>query len=295
MGGAAGAPRRWRRLGAPARGAAVAAAATAAAAAAAAGGPRGAAAACLYVSDNTEYDLSPLAATPFFTYSEAAQSFRFALCADVAGTTCGGGAPSSSFAFSANIPCFKSYGRAMNATWRPLGEDPAAGIALTYGGGPVCGQFGAPTYTTWQLACDKTVPAGSLAGLALDKSVDGCSLTYSARTASACGSPHVTVLSSLGAGWIGLLSALGAAGVYLGAGVAYNRRVHGASGIEAIPNIDTWRKVGRTLAAGGAAAAGFLTCGRLGGGGGGYDRAGGLSAGGGDYVLTEDDGGATAL
>ena len=67
--------------------------------------------------------------------------------------------------------------------------------------------------------------------------------------------------AGLGGAWIGLAAAVVVIAGYLGGGIAYKRARLGASGIESIPNIDTWRCVGRVLccrAAGGARGAGYV-------------------------------------
>ena len=74
-----------------------------------------------------------------------------------------------------------------------------------------------------------------------------CTIIVDGRAAAACPSRYTPVFKPLGAAYIGLGAAVVVAAVYLVGGMAYKRAVLGASGFESVPNIDTWRYVGRCL------------------------------------------------
>ena len=198
------------------------------------------------LAENTQYDLSALAAKPYFDYQEPAQTFRFAFCHTVDGFYCSGDT-TSSFALGSPSPCFRSYGKALNATWRPLSEDPTQGISLTYSGGLACNEFGLTRYTILNIACDNSVANNMVAIDYLDKSGDGCGITYTMRSSAGCGTVHITILQSLGLGWIIFISFMVLFTLYIGIGIIYKRKKYGTSGIESIPNITFWRKVGGIL------------------------------------------------
>ncbi len=236
------------------------------------------------LAENTQYDLSGLASKPYFDFTEPAQTFRFAFCKTVDGFLCSGDT-TSSFAIGSSSPCFRSYGKAINATWRPVFEDPTQGVSLTYSGGLACNEFGLSRYTIFNIGCDKTVPDNMVMVDNLDKSGDGCGITYTMRSSAGCGTVHVTILQSLGLGWIIFLSFIGSTTIYLGIGIMYNRRKYGKSGIESIPNINFWRQLGSVLYIGINGFIGILTCQRYGGtSSNGYQNTGGNS-----YFGEDDD------
>ena len=74
-----------------------------------------------------------------------------------------------------------------------------------------------------------------------------CTIIVDGRAAAACPSRYTPVVKPLGAAYIGLGAAVVVVAVYLVGGMAYKRAVLGASGAESVPNIDTWRYVGRCL------------------------------------------------
>ena len=74
-----------------------------------------------------------------------------------------------------------------------------------------------------------------------------CTVIVDARAAAACPLRYTPVVKPLGAAYIALGVAVVAAAVYLIGGMAYKRAMLGASGFESVPNIDTWRYVGRCL------------------------------------------------
>jgi len=241
------------------------------------------------------YDLSALAAfnaassgTPFLANNSAAGDrlvYAFAFCTNLAFYGCRDG-PSASFSLQPQGACVRSFGVSRGAAdvAAPLTERRTDGISLTYGGGTTAcgGQFGQGALTTLRLAC-AALPAPQLLVVdSLAVTENSCRLTYELRGPAGCGivtptvSDPVTVAALVFGGLVGALA------LYLVGGIAYKRRALGARGLEAVPHIDTWRRL-----FGGCAAA----C-RGGGAGGSYKLAGaGGEADGAvdvDYALYDD-------
>lgn len=212
-----------------------------------------------------QFDLSSLAQTPYFDYSLGpAKPFRFTFCKYIDNFYCGDNDPTSTSALNNNgLGCFKSYGKAENASWRPLsGDDETAGISLVYNGGPSCDIFGTSSWTTFNLGCDKSMNALNIVNLVTSE--DGCGLTYTLTHAAGCGVYKKTILDTLGVGWIVFLVFLTIALVYVGGGMLYKRRKYGSSGFESIPNIELWRKVWGYAVAGVTLVVDALPCSCLG-------------------------------
>jgi Autophagy-related protein 27 len=157
-----------------------------------------------------------------------------------------------------------------------LTSTPTDGLKLVYQGGMPCGQFG--TYTTsFNLQCDASVTQGVAFSDVSEPTQ--CSLQYTLRTAAACPVQKLKTVPSLGAGWIVFIVFMVALAVYLVGGSLYKKLVKGASGLEALPNIDTWRSVWA-----------FITCKNRGSSSRGkYFQAGEFD--GGDYYRADADGG----
>lgn len=199
------------------------------------------------------YDLTPFAGR-VYQWNDAPNPFtyKWQFCDFMSGYFCGAAMDrtSSMRAASATGVCLQSLGRAINASARPLGADPSAGIALTYSGGALCGASGEPQYTTFEIACAPAItdPAHVvISGVA--QSEDGCGVIVSLQASVGCGAVMTRVVQSLGVGWIVFASVLSAASLYFGVGALYKRRAYGARGLEAIPHIDFFRAAGGKLAA----------------------------------------------
>lgn len=133
-----------------------------------------------------------------------------------------------------------------NADASLYSTDPTAGMVLTYRGIEPCGQFAGSMYTTtFTLLCDRTAGASPLTIVGFND--DECSLQYTIRSPAACPVPKLQTVSPLGGGWIAFIVIVVLAAAYLVGGVVYKRAAYGATGIESVPNIDTWRAVKRTL------------------------------------------------
>ena len=234
------------------------------------------------------YDLSALAAfnsaasgVPFLANNSAPGDtllYAFSFCSNLQFYGCLNG-PSASFALQPRGDCTRSFGVSLAPDADaavPLTERRTDGIALTYGGGSSCGgQFGQTASTTLRLAC-AALPAPQLLVVdSLAVTENNCRLTYELRGPAGCGivtptvSDPVTVAALVFAGLVGALA------LYLVGGIAYKRRALGARGLEAVPHIDTWRRL----------------CGVCVAGGGGYKLAGAGEADGAadvDYALYDD-------
>jgi hypothetical protein len=81
------------------------------------------------------------------------------------------------------------------------------------------------------------------------ETVDNCQLVYSMRSPYACPYAKSVEVTPLSPGWIVFIILVVAVAGYLIAGSAYKRYKYGSSGLEAIPNIDIWRRI-----------ASFFTC-----------------------------------
>jgi hypothetical protein len=131
---------------------------------------------------------------------------------------------------------------------RPLSAS-LSGIAVTYTDPfSSCNQFGA-AHTTFYIFCDPSVSTAGGVVVTLATPAADCSLQYTIRTSLACPSQsaHARTAARLGAGWIVLILFIVGAAAYLVGGIAYKRWKHGARGVEAIPNIWLWRKIGSCL------------------------------------------------
>ena len=137
--------------------------------------------------------------------------------------------------------CQQSFGSLSNQSATLLGADPAQGVVLTYAGGAPCSN-GAPSYTTLQLVCNATA-VGRADVSAFSVLNGGCQLDYTLQSAAGCPYASVRTVAPLGAGWIAFIVLLVSATLYCVAGVAYKRYRYGSSGVEALPNVDFWRRV----------------------------------------------------
>ena len=254
--------------------------------------------------DGLSYDLSALAdyssqarapkGVPFLANNSGnaadPQTYAFAFCSDLTyGVRCG---PSASFATLPGVGCVRNFGRSTPATTlaAPLTERRTDGLSLTYGGGTgACGgQFGQGATTTFHIACASLAGAagGAAARLVAVDSLavtdNNCRLTYELRSPAGCGIVTPTVTDPVRVAALVFAGVVGALFAYLAGGVAYKRRVFGARGLEAVPHIDTWRRLWRACCG--------AWCGGAGAGGA-YQRAGAEAADGApdvDYALYEE-------
>lgn len=193
---------------------------------------------------------SPLAtrAGQAFTYTvSGAQKYLFSFCGNLTNNPCQNGVVAASIQLPpSGVGCLHAMGILPNADASLYSTDPTAGMVLTYRGIEPCGQFAGSMYTTtFTLLCDRTAGASPLTIVGFND--DECSLQYTIRTPAACPVPKLETVNPLGGGWIAFIVIVVLAAAYLVGGVVYKRAAYGATGIESVPNIDTWRAVKRTL------------------------------------------------
>lgn len=184
-----------------------------------------------------------------FPYVDAPSrtEYRISLCSNANGFLCGG-APSAvvQLISRGGTACASSFGRAENASVTLLSADPTAGIRLSFSAGSACPSApGATQYATLNLACDPTQPNAVISGVVR---VPACGLDLYATASAGCGRVVTSVVEQPSTGWYAFLGVLGAVALYVGGGVAYKRAVRGATGVEALPNIDSWRWLYRAVA-----------------------------------------------
>jgi len=180
-----------------------------------------------------------------YLYNGPLVSYKYAFCADLISNQCPGNLLSSSIQLEANdAGCQQSLGVKPTLSFSELAT-PSQGMQLTYSGGSPCGQFGSFS-TVFTLTCDTSPNPPPVSG-----SMSGCTMTYSVNTPAACPTRTAITTNPLGAAWLVLIFAVVAMVLYLGGGIAYKRWRHGATGYEAVPNIDTWRRVASCCPCGG--------------------------------------------
>ena len=209
------------------------------------------------------YDLSALAAysaqlppTPFLASNTGNPSdpykYGFAFCQDMnLGIRCG---LTGSFSLQAGAQCVRNFGSSAQAVAAPLTELRTDGISLTYPGGFPCGNQYSQAQTTFRIGClagggGSGGGGGPYPGLLVIDSLtvqtdpSTCGLTYELRSPAGCGVVTPAVSDPFNALAVAFAGVVGAVAFYLGAGIAYKRHTLGARGLEAVPNIDTWRRV----------------------------------------------------
>jgi hypothetical protein len=210
---------------------------------------------------------SPLITAAPYIHSVDASTFRFAFCGNITDTRC---PPDSTYAvsmlYTPNPGCLQNLGTLPSVAASALNGDPTQGIVLTTSGTQPCGGSGPLPQTTFTMRCDPTVTT-----LRVDNGAYGqatCSLQLFLSSAAACPYEKRRVVQPLGAGWLVFITLAVSAVVYLGGGMAYKRWRYGATGAEAVPNIEFWRWLGRRCT-------GCCRGGSGGGGGGGEGAADG--------------------
>jgi hypothetical protein len=196
----------------------------------------------------------------YFEVTAGPQTYAFSFCGNLVGALCGpAGAqyPTGSMALKSIVGgCLQSYGLATNASATLLASDPTQGVTVTYAGGPQCSDL-STAYTVINLVCDRTTPATVVGARVLQQD---CAIEVNLRSAAACPYAKARVVTPLGGGYIALIVIVSALSLYCVAGVGWKRYRSGASGIEAVPHIDSLRKayaaaarlVGRVTGRGGA-------------------------------------------
>ena len=174
-------------------------------------------------------------------------------CAPIGSLPCRNGtAPQASMQLSGlNGVCYQALGAFSSLTTKLLSTDPGAGITLTYGGGAVCNSNSRLNYSTViKLACDPSLPSSPPNDLdvdALSGPTGDCEYVYEMRSSYGCPYSRVRVVPSLGGGWIAFIAVLVSCVMYCLIGAGVKRWRFGSTGVEAIPHIDTARKVKERL------------------------------------------------
>jgi len=183
---------------------------------------------------------------PTYTYSGAFR-FLFTVCQNLTSNPC---PPSSNYGASIQLlntgaGCQANWGYLGTARPALLSSDATQGMSLTYTGDTcLSSQFGGSYSTQLNLQCSNTkLPVITAATM----TPDNCGVTLTLKTAAACPYNRFKEEPEMNPGLIAAIVVVGVLAVYLGGGIAYKRYKYGASGMEAVPNIDTWRRVGACL------------------------------------------------
>ena len=124
-------------------------------------------------------------------------------------------------------------------------QQPSQGIQITYTGG-VCQSAPARNFSvTYRVDCAAT-PGSKQVSIGL------CYMVVELSDPAGCGVPLSPSgkTAPLSGGWVFIILLLVATVIYLGVGMAYKRLTVGASGVEAMPNIDFWRAFGTNISTG---------------------------------------------
>jgi hypothetical protein len=202
------------------------------------------------------YDLSSIAAQTWTWTGPYQHTFSF--CSTLPGVTCTNGLATSSGSGFSPGTCTISWGSAAKTNATLQYADATGGLSILYSAGNNCPMSPGNTYATVILGTCSSVGGLVIAGHAVDTT--GCVTTFRVSSSAFCGTLNrVVVPRALSvAGLVTLIIASGLL-VYCAGGAAYKRRVHGARGLESLPNIDFWR----AAAAACARAINVMTCGLL--------------------------------
>jgi hypothetical protein len=196
---------------------------------------------------------SALAAASPFAVS-APLTYLFSFCGNVPGSECGVNktAAPALRRQPGSAQCDTAFGQLASVKLSTL-ANPDDGFYLEYNNGPPCPGVAdpGPTFSQFTVQCAPGQP-GRVLGI---PTINQCSVQFVLESQAGCPVHITNILRTLGVGWIVFLAALVCAVLYLAVGILYKRRKYGASGIEAVPNIDLWRSVGNRVAA-------VATCGR---------------------------------
>lgn len=169
--------------------------------------------------------------------------YRFALCSNTRGYACNSASSASVLLdrVGGSI-CVASYGVAANTTTALLSSDPKAGISVTVSAGSACAfSPGKTLYSVFNIKCDPTRTMPFVQSLS---TIPSCGIAYNILSSLGCGSVlQPAVVEGPATGWYVVLGVVGAGVAYLVGGIAWNRSQHGATGMEAVPNIALWRGV----------------------------------------------------
>mmetsp|Transcript_17158 Transcript_17158/g.40190 ORF Transcript_17158/g.40190 Transcript_17158/m.40190 type:complete len:300 (-) Transcript_17158:72-971(-) len=208
------------------------------------------------------FNLSPLTPTTEepFSFQRVNDRYEMTLCGNLA-SPCREGPCASDVrsTLDPDTPLFNNgvFG-ADTLSWELLDSaEPTAGVVLTMGGGSDCTGSSRQTVqrsTRVAVTCNEDAREPTNVQWNLDVE---CAVHVSMESYAGCPSYYSSGLSG---GWIFIILLLVASGVYFGGGSMYKRATLGASGVEAIPNIDGWRDFFEYVRAGCEYSYGIATC-----------------------------------
>lgn len=175
-------------------------------------------------------------------------NFQYSFCNNITTSSCPDGTKAVSMMVAPGTGCIASYGTLPSVAASPYGGNPTSGLTLVATGTQPCGGSGPAPQTTFNLQCDTTITGAPLVRSA-SYVAGSCTLLYNLATSAACPTVRKRVVTPLSPGWIAFITLAVSGAIYLVGGVAYKTYWKGASGVEAIPNIDSWRALGRGLRA----------------------------------------------
>lgn len=194
---------------------------------------------------NVEYDLSILKDKVYqYKADDHWQTkYRFAFCGPIHGESCKGEL-SSSFSLTEDGKCYKSFGTA-NQVNAYLSTDVFNKISLKYSGGDPCPtKPGSFLSTTFHIGCAKDAAGGAEITHFKEDTSNSCTIEYTIASPAGCGVERIVHDRPIGAGWVVFIVFVCLFSVYMLLGYLYKRQKFGSRGVEAIPNIDTWRRIG---------------------------------------------------
>ena len=136
--------------------------------------------------------------------------------------------------------CVSAFSTNARVTASALGSSASQGVSIQYQGGHNCAnEPAAVSLTTLDIQCDESQLEPH--GVQVLSGTGSCGFRVSFKSSAGCPVPFPIdkIMSPFA---LVVLILAGLVVLYLGVGMAYNGCVRGASGIEAIPNIDMWRR-----------------------------------------------------
>lgn len=198
-----------------------------------------------FPDEGYQYDLGLLRDNSPFRFTNVFSKYIYSFCSNITLSTCHGSFGMSEKVTGTTNECVVNYGYLSTVTAKYATADPMQGVLLTVQG-DTCpgGQFGGNYVTTFALMCDTSQAVQKVTQFTNDGQ---CTLSYTIGTPSGCPTRTLKTVPTLGAGWIVVIVILVSLGLYCGGGIIYKRQKFGASGMEALPHIDTCRTVGLYL------------------------------------------------
>lgn len=126
-------------------------------------------------------------------------------------------------------------------------NSPDLGLKMTYSGGDTCtgsenvSENGFPRKINFVIDCADSQDSNFIQTKINSNTVTKCNMEFTIRSPAGCRVGHGS--SSYKSSTMTLLYILIIFGVYLGAGIFYNKKYNGKEGINAIPNLEFWKEV----------------------------------------------------